>query len=249
MKRLLRQARAVWRMAALLTHALGGLWTVQMRFGGMESAQQHLAVQHWAQKFVRIAGIRVVLHGQPHAGPVLLVSNHISWLDILVLHAAQYCRFVAKSELREWPLVGPLATAAGTVYIERASARDALRVVHHMAACLQAGEVLAVFPEGTIGDGMQLLPFHGNLLQAAIAVQVPAQPIGLRFVDFQGQPSAAPSYVGADTFLGSVWRTLCTPGLVVHVAFGRADAAGGRSRRAWAADLRAQVQALCGGSG
>ncbi len=249
MMALLRQARAVWRMARLLAHALGGLWTLQMRFARMGAAQQHQTVQRWAQQVLRIMGIGLVLHGPTHGGPALLVSNHISWLDILVLHAAQYCRFVSKSEIKAWPLVGPLATAAGTLYIERASARDALRVVHHMAECLQAGDVLAVFPEGTTGDGVHVLPFHGNLLQAAISAQVPAQPVGLRFVDAWGQPSFAPCYVGDDTFVGSVWRTLCASGLVVHVAFGAADTAAGRSRRAWAADLREQVIALRDGAG
>jgi 1-acyl-sn-glycerol-3-phosphate acyltransferase len=160
--------------------------------------------------------------------------------------AAHYCRFVAKSELKAWPLIGSLATAAGTMYIERASTRDALRVVHHLAECLQAGDVLAVFPEGTTGDGVAVLPFHANLLQAAIAAQAPAQAVGLRFVDAWGQPSFAPCYIGDDTFFGSVWRTLCARGLVVHVAFAEADTSRGRSRRDWAADLRAQVMAVRG---
>lgn len=236
-------------MLRLVLHALGGLWTVRMRFGRMGRVQQHQTVQRWAQELVRMLGIGLVVHGRPRDGAVLLVSNHISWLDIVVLHAAQYCRFVAKAEIKDWPLLGPLASAAGTVYIERTSARDALRVVHQMAACLQAGEVLAVFPEGTTGDGTRVLPFHGNLLQAAIATQTPAQPVGLRFRDAAGQPSYAPCYVGDDSLLGSVWRTVCTSGLVVHVVFGAADHPGGRSRRAWAADLRVQVQALCGQGG
>jgi 1-acyl-sn-glycerol-3-phosphate acyltransferase len=191
-------------------------------------------------------GIGLQVHGRAHGGPVLLVANHISWLDIVVMLSAQYCRFVAKSELKAWPLIGPLATAAGTLYIERASSRDALRVVHHMAERLQAGDVLAVFPEGTTGDGVHVLPFHANLLQAAIAAHVPAQAVGLRFVDAWGQPSFAPCYIGDDTFIGSVWRTLCARGLEVHVAFAAPDLSQGRNRRAWAVDLRAQVMAVRG---
>jgi len=244
MTRLLRQVAALGRMLRLLAHALGGLWTLYLRFGRMSDAQQHGAVQQWAQGVLRIMGIGLQVHGRAHTGPVLLVANHISWLDIVVMLAAQYCRFVAKSELKAWPLVGPLATAAGTLYIERASSRDALRVVHHMAERLQAGDVLAVFPEGTTGDGVHVLPFHANLLQAAIAAQAPAQAVGLRFVDAWGQPSFAPCYIGDDTFLGSVWRTLCARGLVVHVAFAPPDLPQGRQRRAWATDLRLQVMAL-----
>ena len=246
MTRLLRQLVAVVRMLRLLVHALAGLWTLHLRFGRMSVTEQHSAVQQWAQGVLRIMGIGLQVHGRAHAGPVLLVANHISWLDIVVMLAAQYCRFVAKSELKAWPLVGPLATAAGTLYIERASSRDALRVVHHMAERLQAGDVLAVFPEGTTGDGVQVLPFHANLLQAAIAAQAPAQAVGLRFVDAWGQPSFAPCYIGDDTFLGSVWRTLCARGLVVHVAFAAPDLPQGRNRRVWAVDLRAQVMAVRG---
>jgi 1-acyl-sn-glycerol-3-phosphate acyltransferase len=246
MTRLLRQVAALGRMLRLLAHALGGLWTLYLRFGRMSDAQQNRAVQQWAQGVLRIMGIGLQVHGRAHAGPVLLVANHISWLDIVVMLAAQYCRFVAKSELKAWPLVGPLATAAGTLYIERASSRDALRVVHHMAERLQAGDVLAVFPEGTTGDGVHVLPFHANLLQAAIAAQAPAQAVGLRFVDARGQPSFAPCYIGDDTFVGSVWRTLCARGLVVHVAFAAPDLPQGRKRRVWALDLRAQVMAVRG---
>lgn len=246
MTRLLRQLVAVVRMLRLLVHALAGLWTLHLRFGRMSVAEQHSAVQQWAQGVLHIMGIGLQVHGRAHAGPVLLVANHISWLDIVVMLAAHYCRFVAKSELKAWPLVGPLATAAGTLYIERASSRDALRVVHHMAERLQAGDVLAVFPEGTTGDGVEVLPFHANLLQAAIAAQAPAQAVGLRFVDAWGQPSFAPCYVGDDTFVGSVWRTLCARGLVVHVAFAAPDLPQGRNRRVWAVDLRAQVMAVRG---
>jgi len=233
-------------MLRLLAHALAGLWTLRIHFGRMPLAQQHAAVQQWAQGVLRIMGIGLQVHGRAHAGPVLLVANHISWLDIVVLLAARYCRFVAKSEIKAWPLVGPLATAAGTLYIERASSRDALRVVHHMAERLQAGDVLAVFPEGTTGDGVDVLPFHANLLQAAIAAQAPAQAVGLRFVDAWGQPSFAPCYTADDTFVASVWRTLCAGGLVVHVAFAAPDPPQGRNRRVWAVDLRAQVIAARG---
>ncbi len=246
MARLLRHGVAAVRMVRLVGHALAGLGTLHLRFHRMPPAQQHMAVQQWAQGVLRIMGIGLQVHGRAHPGPVLLVANHISWLDIVVMLAAHYCRFVAKSELKVWPLIGPLATAAGTLYIERASSRDALRVVHQMAECLQARDVLAVFPEGTTGDGVAVLPFHANLLQAAIAAQAPAQAVGLRFVDAWGQPSFAPCYIGADTFVGSVWRTLCARGLVVHVAFAEAAVSRGRSRRDWAADLRAQVMAVRG---
>ena len=186
------------------------------------------------------------VRGEPGLrGPVLMVANHISWLDIPVLHAARYCRFISKSDVRDWPIVGTLATAAGTLYIERTSRRDALRVVQRMGEALEEREVLAVFPEGTTGDGRVLLPFHANLLQAAIATNAPVQPVGLRFVDkASGEISYAPSYIGDETLVGSIWRTLIAPRIVAVVHYGALESPEGQERRAWSEHLHARVDAL-----
>ena len=208
----------------------------------LQSAQ----VQAWALAFLRHAGITLEVHGQPPVtGPVLLVANHLSWLDIPVMHAAHHCRFVSKSDIKDWPLIGSLATAAGTLYIKRTSRRDALRVVHLMRDALQAGELLAVFPEGTTGDGRVLLPFHANLLQAAISADAPVQPVGLRFVDkASGQISHAPSYIGDETLIGSIWRTLSAPPMVAVVHYGEPGRAENRDRHAWSLHLQATVDGL-----
>ena len=155
---------------------------------------------------------------------MLLVANHISWLDILVMHAARHCRFVSKADVRHWPLIGTLATGGGTLYIERESRRDAMRVVHHMAESLKRGEIVAVFPEGTTSDGVALLPFHANLIQAAISADAPVQPVALSFhrARHPRAEPARPATSGTTRWLGSVWRTL-----------GRAaDHGGGALRRA-----------------
>jgi 1-acyl-sn-glycerol-3-phosphate acyltransferase len=174
-----------------------------------------------------------------------MVCNHISWLDILVIHATRHCRFVSKSELREWPLIGTLATGAGTLYIERESRKDALRMVKEMARALMAGDVLAVFPEGTTGDGFDMLPFHANLIQSAIDADAPVQPLALQFVDSKtNEISMAARFVGDDTLLGSIWRTLNAQGLKAVVQFGEIQSADGRNRRVWANDLFKDVAAL-----
>jgi 1-acyl-sn-glycerol-3-phosphate acyltransferase len=237
--------RACGRAARVIAHIFGGLATIMFRFPRMAQAQRDLRVQAWATEMLARLGVRLVVHGTaPVNGPVLLVSNHISWLDIVVLHAARHCRFVSKSDVRNWPLIGRLATGAGTLYVERRSRRDAMRVVHAMAQALRDGEILAIFPEGTTGDGDVLLPFHANLLQAAISTNVPIQPVALRFVDAQGQISQAASYIGDESLVGSLWRTLCTPGIVTHVRFGTAESAQGRDRRGWARDLWVEVDRL-----
>lgn len=185
-------------------------------------------------------GVELEIRGNPaFAGPLLLVSNHISWLDIIVLHAARHCRFVSKANVRQWPIIGPLATGAGTLYVERESRRDAMRVVHRMVAALQAGDVLAVFPEGTTGDGTSVLPFHANLLQAAVSADSPVQPVALQY-----QPSRAVAYIGDDSLVGSIWRTLCAREVRAVVSFGSPQRAQGRERRTWARELRETIAAM-----
>jgi 1-acyl-sn-glycerol-3-phosphate acyltransferase len=244
----MRALRACWRFLHAVAHALRGFLTIVLRFPSLTVTERNQRVQHWARAMLVILGIELRVTGNPpQRGPVLLVANHISWLDILVMHAARHCRFVSKHEVRDWPLVGTLATGGGTLYIERASRRDAMRVVHHMAEALQAGDILAVFPEGTTSDGTQLLPFHANLLQAAVVVDAPVQPVALTFRDTRtGAISQAARYVGDDTLVGSVWGLLASDPVVAVVAYGQPQQARGRDRRAWAADLREAVQALRG---
>jgi 1-acyl-sn-glycerol-3-phosphate acyltransferase len=114
-----------------------------------------------------------------------------------------------------------------------------------MAERLTAGDILAVFPEGTTGDGVTLLHFHANLIQAAIEAGVPIQPVGLKFLDVAtGHISFAPSYVGDESLVGSIWRTLTAPALKAVVVFGAAQLADGRNRRVWAQALRDDIEQL-----
>ena len=238
--------RAIWRVLRGLWHLLVGMWTLQLHFPRLSREQREMRVQAWALQLLALWGIHLKVLGQPvRSGPALMVCNHISWLDILVIHAARYCRFVSKSDIRGWPLVGMLATGAGTLYIERSRRKDALRMVRDMADALRDGDVLAVFPEGTTSDGRSLLPFHANLIQSAIEAEAPVQPMSLRFVDARsGEPTLAPCYIGDDTLVASVWRTLTAPPITAVVCFGDPQSANGRDRRQWASELRQTVMVL-----
>ncbi|OYY87915.1 MAG: 1-acyl-sn-glycerol-3-phosphate acyltransferase [Polaromonas sp. 28-63-22] len=236
----------LWKLSRAMLHALRGLWTIKTVFPKLEQEDRHARVNVWAGEMLQIVGIELVVNGTPPAeGPVLLVANHISWLDILVMHASRHCRFVSKADIKKWPIVGTMAGAAGTMYLERESRRDAHRVVVQMADRLRAGDVLAVFPEGTTGDGITLKPFHANLIQAAIEASAPVQPVALKFIDAaSGQTSFAPSYVDDETLVGSIWRTLTAPRLIAVVTFGPAHAHQGRNRRLWAQALRDDIEQL-----
>jgi 1-acyl-sn-glycerol-3-phosphate acyltransferase len=236
---------ALLKFVRVLGCILMAYWDIRTKFPKLSDDQQARYVEVWARGMLTVIGIEVRVKGHPATGPVLMAANHISWLDILVMHAACHCRFVAKSEIRSWPLLGALTTGGGSLYIERSSNRDALRVVHQMAEALQKGHVLAVFPEGATGDGITLLPFHANLLQAAISAEAPIQPIALQFIDAHTHAiSLAPCYRDDDTLIGSLWRTLCAPPLLAQVRYGDKQTADGRNRREWALDLQATVGQL-----
>lgn len=218
--------RAVFKLLRGVWHVVVGWFTIYFRFPQLNQQQRDARVQVWAMQLLRIWGIDLEVRGKPVTiGPALLVCNHISWLDILVIHATRHCRFVSKSELRDWPVLGTLATGGGTLYIERAQRKDAMRMVKDMAKSLREGDVLAVFPEGTTGDGIGMLPFHANLIQSAIEAEAPIQPLALQFVDAKtNEISMAARYIDDDTLLDSVWSTLNARGLKAVVNFGGATA-------------------------
>ena len=203
-------------------------------------------VQAWARTLLKRLDVQVRVVGTPpQAGPLMLVSNHISWVDIVALHAICHCRFVAKADVRRWPAIGTLATGGGTLYVERESRRDAMRVVHHMAQALRDGDIFAVFPEGTTGDGDSVLPFHANLIQAAISADAPVQAVAIHFVDAKsGRSSRAVSYTGDESLVSSIWRTLAAQPLCAVVSFGRVQRADGRDRRTLAQELRREIVAM-----
>ncbi len=239
----MKKLRAAWRLLRVLAHLLAGAWTIRRRFGRLDFEQRQALVQDWSLRLLGHLGLSLRVHGElPGRGPLLVLANHISWLDIIAINAALPCRFVSKADVRHWPLVGRLVEGSGSLFIERDRRRDAMRVVHLMAERLQAGDRLAVFPEGTTGDGSGLLPFHANLLQAAVATEMPVQLIGLQYTDARsGRRHDAPTYVGDTSLLESLWRTACASDLQAELHVGAIDTAQGRDRRTWAEALRREL--------
>jgi 1-acyl-sn-glycerol-3-phosphate acyltransferase len=191
---------------------------------------------------LRLLGVGLQVSGQARPGATLLIANHVSWLDITALHAVvPQARFVSKADVQRWPLLGWMVRGAGTLFIERERKRDALRVVHAMAAALRAGQTVAVFPEGTTGPGPEPLAFHANLLQAAIATATPVQPAVLRFHQPGQRFSAAAEYTGDTTLLQSMWRIAAARGLGVSVQLLPPEATAHADRRALALHLHQRI--------
>lgn len=237
---------AAGRLVRLLLHVLRGLAIVHLRFGALDAAGRQRHIQQWSAGLLRVLGIGMTVRGAVQPGAKLIVANHASWLDISAVHALMpEARFVSKAAIRDWPVLGKLVDGAGTIYLERGSKRDALRVVHQTADALKSGGTVAFFPEGTVGPGAELLPFHGNLLQAAIAAQQPVQPLVLRWHEPGQWFSRSTEFVGETTLLQSVFRILGARGLAIELTLlpllpvtAEAD------RRALAEALRTQIAAV-----
>jgi 1-acyl-sn-glycerol-3-phosphate acyltransferase len=239
----MRRLLAAWRLLRATLHVLHGM-LVMLRFPVLDAAGRHERIRWWSAGLLRCMGLSLQVSGTPRPGATLLIANHVSWLDIAAIHAAApHARFVSKADVLQWPLLGWLIRNAGTLFIERERKRDAVRVVHAMAEALQAGDTVAVFPEGTTGTGPQLLPFHANLLQAAVATSTPVQPVVLRFADAAQVYSQAVVYIGDTSLLQSMWRVASARGLHAHVQILQAVGTAHADRRALAAHLRELVAA------
>jgi len=213
----LRRARAVVRMVRVLFHVVHVSATMPRAFANASDAEKDALIRHWSQGVLHCMGVQSIQHGHITTSNALVVSNHVSWMDIMAINAVHCCRFVSKKEVADWPVVGSVVTLANTMYVDRSKRRDATRVLQEMSTNLQAGHSVVVFPEGTTGTGPQLLHFHANLLQAAIDAKAPIQPIVVRYQDASHVFSPCPVYVGDTNLLQSLWWIACADQLIVHL--------------------------------
>jgi 1-acyl-sn-glycerol-3-phosphate acyltransferase len=227
-----------------LAHVVVGIATTTAVFPFVTPARRRRLTQRWSGRLLALLNVECRVRGDlaAHGGNVLIVANHVSWLDIVVLNALCPARFVAKAELARWPLAGRLVRGAGTLFVERSRRRDTHRVNRVVADALAHGDVVVVFPEGTTSSGEGVLPFKSSLLQPIVDAQGHVQPLALRYRAPDGARSTAPSYVGDDPFIASFWRVCGTPSLVVDVtALSRLPAAA-RHRRALAREAEAAIR-------
>ncbi len=240
--------RGVWRLLRVLLHVVQGLLILALLFPRRDAVGRQWHIQRWSAGLLRALGLQLNVHQQgrvPRAA--LIVANHVSWLDIACVHAAlPQARFVSKSDVRAWPLIGWMVAAAGTLFIERERKRDALRVVHHCAQALKAGDTVAVFPEGTTGEGPNLLPFHANLLQSAVSVDAPLLPLALRYHQPGQRFAVAPAYVGDMNLLQSIWRIVSARELAADLTILESIDTQALDRRVLADLARDRIQAGLG---
>jgi 1-acyl-sn-glycerol-3-phosphate acyltransferase len=234
----------VLRKLRLAVHLLVGVWIVARRFPRASASERMAMNRAWSLEMLRLAGMKLVVHNDDarlDAG-VLVVGNHVSWIDIYVINAWRPTPFVSKAEIRKWPVVGWLAHQLGTVFVQREKRSDAKRIMHELADRLLAGEMMFVFPEGTTSDGVSLLPFHANMFQAAVSASCPVQPICLMYEDARGMQTTAPAYIGEMSLNDSLDALLRCGPVTAHLYV--CDAlAPGSDRRLLASEAQAAVVA------
>jgi 1-acyl-sn-glycerol-3-phosphate acyltransferase len=225
---------------------LVGIGTTTFVFPFVEPSRRRALTQRWSRRLLALLHVECRLNGDAAAdgGNVLVVANHVSWLDIFVLNAIFPVRFVAKAELARWPVAGRLVRGAGTLFIERARRRDTHRVNRVVADALAQGDVVAVFPEGTTSEGASVLPFKSSLLQPIVDARGHVQPLALRYRTPDGTRSSAPSYVGDDPFIASFFRVCAMPALVVDVTALTRLSAADCHRRHLARDAEAAIRTV-----
>lgn len=243
-------AARVVRAAALGAH-LGVVWLAAVTLVPRLAAAARAAwLAAFARQTLAILGVHVVRRGVdgPALGAVLVVANHVSWLDVYALQAGQGGRSVAKREVRDWPIAGVVVRAFGTFFIVRGSRRDAARVKDAVAAALRAGERVIVFPEGTTSDGAGVGRFHPALFQAAIDAGVPVQPVSVRYLAPNGRRDPAAAFVGDMSIVASLRQVLQRRRLVAELTWGPLEHPAGRTRRALAAATHRFIATAVAGS-
>lgn len=181
-------------------------------------ADQRLALQQaWLERLGQALEIEVIVSGDPPPVRALWVANHVSWLDVVALGRLRALQFVAKREVSHWPLIGRLARASGTRFIDRDGQRGLRGLVEELAGQLRIGRSVALFPEGTTTRGDAILRFRPLLFQAAVLAGVPVQPVALRYRE-RGARQVAP-YLGDDLFIAHLGRVVRSPPRAVELHF------------------------------
>ncbi|CAH2793381.1 MAG: Acyl-CoA:1-acyl-sn-glycerol-3-phosphate acyltransferase (EC [uncultured Caballeronia sp.] len=233
-----------WRKLRLVIHLLYGMWIVARRFPCASVSERAEMNRVWSLEMLWLSGMKLVVHNDEARldSGVLVVGNHVSWIDIYVINAWRPTPFISKAEIRKWPVVGWLAHQLGTVFVQREKRSDVKRIMHELAQRLHAGEMMCVFPEGTTTDGRSLLPFHANMFQAAVSASCPVQPICLMYEDAQGRQSTATAYVGDMSLNDSLNALLSATPLTAHLYVCN-PLAPGADRRLLASEAQASVSA------
>ncbi len=236
--------RVTRRLLLLTLHVMIGLlvtpFVVTGRSGGVTRTHPYVT-SWWHNRLADILGVRITVAGYRPSAPALLVSNHVSWLDIIVLGGLTHTDFLSKHEVREWPAIGWLAARAGTLFIKRGHGQ-AGSISDQIGERLRQGGLLTLFPEGTTTDGREVKPFFSRLFAAALDTGTDVVPVALRY-HIQGEHDSVAPYTGEQSLGDNLRGLLRRERTEIHVAFGDPIKLGGHSRKEVAGLARAAIVA------
>ena len=224
-----------------MLHLVHGILVVALWYPLIGTERRLRLKQAWSEKLLNILGVHLQAQLQGLPPGSLLVANHVSWLDVYLINAAQPAAFVSKAEVRQWPVIGWLSARTDTIFLRRGSRGHARLVNAEIDALLTQGRDVAVFPEGTTTDGTHLLHFHAALLQPAIESGRPIQPVALAYLTADGERCRAAAYVGEMSLLDSLRAILATPSMIVRLRALPALTTGSGSRRELALAAHAAI--------
>tara|TARA_Y100001936_G_scaffold34608_1_gene32704 strand:- start:2769 stop:3560 length:792 start_codon:yes stop_codon:yes gene_type:complete len=208
------------RSIRIILHIISGLLQSAIYPHISQPSQKRMA-KNWSIKLLTILSIRIHFRGAPPVKcnqPIMLVANHISWLDIYALMTICPSRFVAKAEIRSWPLFGWLSKNVGTLFIERKKISDIMRINQDISHVLNSGEYVTIFPEGTTSNGITVKKFHSSLLQSAVNINAKIYPVAIRYYDTFGEISKEAVYDGI-SLLESIKTIIKQPWINVELIF------------------------------
>lgn len=203
------------------------------------------ATRFWGRTMAWIWGMRIRVSGPRPSAPFFLVSNHLSYTDILLLCAVCPAWFVSKSEVADWPGIGALTRIGPTVYIDRESRKDVHRLHQLIRSLVEDGGGVGFFPEGTTSDGRDVLPFKPSLFQAAVDLRIPVTTAAICYETPDGLPPPEQwvAWIGDESFAPHVKRLLSGPGFTAHIRFSP-DTLHADNRKELALRARAKVREL-----
>lgn len=231
------------RLLMIGAHLAWGLATAALFFPFASRSARLSLRRRWAGGMLRAIGLELRIEGAAIAPGALLLANHVSWLDVLVLASRTSAVFVAKSEVRCWPAIGWLAERGETLFIRRASGRSLLHVKDRIAELLLARRGVALFPEGTTSDGAGVLPFRSGLLQAAVDSGRPVQPVAIAYCDERGGRSAAAAFIDGMSLWRSITAICGSRRITARLVAAAPLFPAGRCRKRLARQARAEVVA------
>ncbi len=214
---MLRRFRRAVALAFALALCVARYWLKRIH-GPLTLEQRAVWLQQAVRMILKCLGIKYQVEGQPPACG-LVVSNHLSYLDILIISAAMPCFFVAKMEIVGWPFFGKAARTGGTIFLDRSSLASAMTVAEQISERLNLPVPVLLFPEGTSTDGAEVLRFHSRLIDPATAAGAPITAAALRYVIEGGVEERELCWYGDEQFVTHLWKVLGVVGFSAQLRF------------------------------